>query len=59
MKPEYDQWARALLEEIYYTPEDLRAALVKEHLLKAVQRGFTDGAEIGWAAIQDNDRGSK
>lgn len=42
MKPEYEQWANYLLQEIYYTPEHLRAALIQEHLLKAVRRGFVD-----------------
>lgn len=47
-KPEYDKWAEVLLTEIYYTPEEHRAALVKEHLLKAVKRGYLDGAQNAW-----------
>jgi hypothetical protein len=31
-----------------------RVAVIKEHLLKAVQRGYVDGTETGWAAIQDS-----
>jgi hypothetical protein len=54
MKPEYDQWAEQLLQEIYYAPEEHRVAVIKEHLLKAVQRGYVDGTETGWAAIQDS-----
>ncbi len=53
MKPEYDQWAENLLQEIYYTPEDLRVSLIKEHLLKAVRRGYTDALENGWWSHQD------
>ncbi len=48
MKPEFDQWAEALIEEIYYTPEHLRVSLVENHLLKAVQRGYLDGMENSW-----------
>lgn len=54
MKPEYDQWAESLLQEIYYAPDDYhRVAVIKEHLLKAVQRGYVDGTETGWAYEQD------
>lgn len=48
MKPEYDQWAEALLQEIYYAPGGKRVEMIKEHLLKAVQRGHTDAIESGW-----------
>ena len=53
MKPEYDVWAEALLQEIYYAPEDHRVSLIREHLLKAVQRGHTDALENGWWKEQD------
>lgn len=53
MKPEYDVWAAYLLQEIYYTPEEHRMALVKEHLLKAVQRGYTDALDNGWWRAQE------
>ncbi len=56
MKPEYDQWAENLLQEIYYAPTDAhREAVIKEHLLKAVQRGYVDGLENGWAKEQDKE----
>lgn len=56
MKPEYDQWAEYLLQEIYYAPTpEHRVAVIKEHLLKAVQRGYTDGLDNGWAIEQDKD----
>lgn len=46
-KPEYDQWAEALLQEIYYAPdEDHRVAIITEHLLKAVRRGHIDSVHI-------------
>lgn len=55
-KPEYDLWAEALLQEIYYAPEDQRINVVKTHLLKAVQRGYRDGAENNeWWIFQDAD----
>lgn len=53
MKPQFKQWSEYLLQEIYYTPEHLRAALIEEHLLKAVRRGYTDGAENGWWKEQE------
>ena len=53
MKPEYDAWAAYLLQEIYYTPEEHRSALVKEHLIKAVRRGYTDALENGWWRAQE------
>lgn len=53
MKPEYEVWAEQLLQDIYYTPEHLRAALVTEHLLKAVKRGYLDGTDSGWIAVQE------
>ncbi len=54
MKPEYDQWAEQLLQEIYYAPDEgHRVAIIKEHLLKAVRRGYTDGAENNWIAVQE------
>ena len=56
MKPEYTQWAEALLQEIYYTPEELRASLVETHLLKAVQRGYTDAVENDWWKKQESEK---
>lgn len=63
MKPEYDVWAENLIQEIYYAPEDQRVSVVKEHLLKAVRRGYVDGALNDWvnaqeAAPQQSLRGS-
>ena len=55
-KPEYDQWAEALLQEIYYTPEHLREALIKEHLLKAVKRGYLDSELNGWWHHQEEHK---
>lgn len=48
MRANYDDWAEALLQEIYYCPEHQRVALIAEHLLKAHKRGYLDGAESGW-----------
>lgn len=45
---DYNEWAANLLEEIYYTPQDQRISLLKEHLEKAHKRGYTDGAENDW-----------
>lgn len=45
MSIDWDKWASNLLEEIYYTPENLRVALVKEHLLKAELRGKNEWIE--------------
>ena len=53
MKPEYDQWAENLLQEIYYAPEDHRVSIIKEHLLKAVKRGYLDGATNDWVNAQE------
>jgi hypothetical protein len=53
MKPEYDQWAENLLQEIYYAPEEHRVSVIKEHLLKAVRRGYVDGALNDWVAVQE------
>lgn len=41
MNQDYDEWAEQLLQELYYTPEHLRALLIKEHLLKSFRRGYT------------------
>lgn len=56
MKPDYDQWAEALIQDIYYSPEDKRVDIVKHHLLKAVQRGYTEGIESGWWKEQEKQR---
>lgn len=53
MKPEYDQWAEALIQEIYYAPEDQRVSIVKEHVLKAVKRGYLEGSNNAWGNAQD------
>ena len=53
MKPNYDQWAEALLQEIYYAPEEHRLSVVKEHLLKATQRGYRDAVVNDWWRHQD------
>ena len=54
MKPEYEVWAEQLLQDIYYAPDEgHRVAVVKEHLLKAVRRGYVDGANNGWIAAQE------
>ena len=53
MDIDYDKWAEALLEEIYYCPENQRATLVCDHLQKAFKRGYKDGLENGWAYEQD------
>jgi len=56
MKPDYDKWAEALLQEIYYAhDEDHRTAILKENLLKAARRGYADGVDNGWADIQDRE----
>lgn len=53
MKPEYTQWAEQLLQDIYYAPEEKRVEVVHEHLLKAVRRGYVDGAENSWIDAQE------
>lgn len=50
---DYNEWAANLLEEIYYTPQDQRISLLKEHLEKAHRRGYTDGAENDWWKEQE------
>ena len=46
---DYNSWAENLLQEIYYAPDDAhRAAVLKENLLKAAKRGYTDGLDNGW-----------
>ena len=52
-KPEYDVWAEIMLQEIYFTPEEHRVDYIKEQLLKAVRRGYTEGLELGWANEQE------
>ncbi len=54
MKPEYDMWAESILQEIYHTPEEHRIDYIKEQLLKAVQRGYTDSLENGWWKEQES-----
>lgn len=51
---DYDTWAKNLLEELYYAPEDQRVSLLEEHLKKAAKRGYVEGSDFGWAAIQDS-----
>ncbi len=53
MKPEYDMWAESMLQEIYFTPEEHRVEYIKEQLLKAVQRGYTDAVETDWWKEQE------
>lgn len=48
IKPDYTEWSKALLIEIYYTPEDKRPALIEDHLKKVHQRGYRDGETNGW-----------
>jgi hypothetical protein len=48
MNIDYDKWAEDLLLEIYYAPDNLRCELIKEHLIKAAKRGYTDGADNDW-----------
>jgi hypothetical protein len=55
MKPNYDMWAEALLQEIYYAPEDQRASVVKAALLQASKRGYAEGSDWGWRDAQEND----
>lgn len=50
---DFSTWANYLLQEIYYTPEHLRATLIQDHLLKAVRRGFVDAAHNDWWAAQE------
>lgn len=45
---DYSEWAKRLLEEIYYAPEDHRESVIEDHLKKAAARGYTDGADNGW-----------
>lgn len=52
-KPEYDRWAEALLIEIKAAPDSHKQSIVKEHLYKAVKRGFLDGLENGWWKEQE------
>lgn len=54
-KINYDQWAEHLLEEIYYTPDHQRVALIKSHLEMAHQCGYREGDEKGWSDSQEKE----
>ena len=56
MKPEYYMLAEIMLQEIYHTPEEHRVDYIKEQLLKAVQRGYTDSLENGWWKEQEKSQ---
>lgn len=56
MTPEYEEWARMLLEEIYYAADEgHRTAILKEHLLKANRRGYIDGTLNSWWKEQEKN----
>lgn len=55
---DFNSWAEALLQEIYYAPdEEHRVAIIAEHLLKATKRGYLDGSEFGWVHAQEKNHG--
>ena len=53
MNPDFDAWAKNLLEELYYAPEEHRISLLSEHLKKASARGYTDGSNNAWCHEQE------
>lgn len=44
----YEEWAKQLLNELYYVNEDKRVDLLRDALVKAVGIGYVDGKDNSW-----------